>query len=518
MNSPNDINQQRYKKLEEIRSRGIDPYPLRFDVSHSAQSILENAEELIESGKSVTVAGRIISKRGHGKSGFSHLLDRTNRIQIYVRLDRIDSEIFELYDQLIEVGDFLGIKGTVFKTRTGEITVAVDELQLLSKSLRALPEKWHGLRDVETRYRQRYVDLIINPEVKDVFLKRSRLIRSIQRFMDGEGFVEVETPILQPLYGGALARPFKTHHQALDMPLFMRIADELYLKRLIVGGMERVYEIGHDFRNEGIDRTHNPEFTMLEFYIAYVDYQYIMGLVEHLFVNVFKEVAGTLQHTYQGQPIDLTPPWPRVSMLDAIREYADVDVADMSTENLMKVCQDRSLDVNVEMGRGKMIDELFECYVQERLVNPTFITDYPVEISPLAKRRRDNPDITERFELFICGSEFANAFSELNDPIDQRRRFEQQAELQARGDGEAHCMDEDFLRAMEYGMPPTGGCGIGIDRLAMLITDSANIKDVLLFPQMRAESFDNESGVLDDPDMSGLEANDNTDETAEPED
>ncbi len=490
VNSPNDFNRQRHDKLDEIRARGIDPYPVRYDVSHPAQSILEHAEDLIESAEPVTVAGRIVSKRGHGKSGFAHLLDRTGRIQIYVRLDRIGSAEFEIYDELIEVGDYLGVRGAVFRTRTGEITVMADELKLLSKSLRALPEKWHGLRDIETRYRQRYVDLIINPGVKEVFLKRSRLIRSIQRFMDGEGFVEVETPILQPLYGGALARPFRTHHQALDMPLFMRIADELYLKRLIVGGMERVYEIGHDFRNEGIDRTHNPEFTMLEFYIAYVDYRFIMDLVERLFVSVFQDVAGTLDHAYQGQSIDMTPPWPRISMLDAIREYAEIDVSGKTAQELARVCLDRGLEVNVELGRGKMIDELFERFVQDRLVNPTFITDYPVEISPLAKRHRENPELTERFELFICGSEFANAFSELNDPLDQRRRFEEQAEMQRKGDGEAHAMDEDFLRAMEYGMPPTGGCGIGIDRLAMLVTDSANIKDVLLFPHMRRESPD----------------------------
>ena len=499
MNSPNDFNRQRHDKLDEIRARGIDPYPVRYDVSHPAQSIIEQAEDLIESAEPVTVAGRIVSKRGHGKSGFAHLLDRTGRIQIYVRLDRVDSGEYEIYDELIEVGDFLGVRGAVFRTRTGEITVMADELKLLSKSLRALPEKWHGLRDIETRYRQRYVDLIINPGVKEVFLKRSRLIRSIQQFMDGEGFVEVETPILQPLYGGALARPFKTHHQALDMPLFMRIADELYLKRLIVGGMERVYEIGHDFRNEGIDRTHNPEFTMLEFYIAYVDYRYIMDLVERLFVRVFQEVNGTLDHAYQGQPIDMTPPWPRLSMLDAIREYAEIDVSDMTAGELAQVCGDRGLEVNVELGRGKMIDEIFERFVQDRLVNPTFITDYPVEISPLAKRHRENPELTERFELFICGSEFANAFSELNDPLDQRRRFEEQVEMQRRGDGEAHAMDEDFLRAMEYGMPPTGGCGVGIDRLAMLITDSTNIKDVLLFPHLRRESLDGEPAGPGEP-------------------
>ncbi|MDE2848737.1 MAG: lysine--tRNA ligase [Gemmatimonadota bacterium] len=510
MNSPIEFNRQRYSKLEEIRARGIDPYPVRYDVTHPAQSILDQVETLIESTELVAVAGRITSKRGHGKSGFAHLLDRTGRIQIYVRIDRVGPEAYEVYDQLIEVGDYLGVKGAVFTTRTGETTVMADELTLLSKSLRALPEKWHGLRDIETRYRQRYVDLIINPGVKEVFLKRSRLIRSIQRFMDGEGFIEVETPILQPLYGGALARPFKTHHQALDMPLFMRIADELYLKRLIVGGMERVYEIGHDFRNEGIDRTHNPEFTMLEFYIAYVDYQYIMDLVERLFVSVFEEVNGTLEHAYQDQPIDLTPPWPRIPMLEAIRTHSGIDVAGLATGELAAVCGERGLDVDAELGRGRMIDGLFEHFVQDRLVNPTFITDYPVEISPLAKRRGDDPDLTERFELFICGSEFANAFTELNDPVDQRRRFEEQVEMRRKGDGEAHAMDEDFLRAMEYGMPPTGGCGIGIDRLAMLVTDSANIKDVLLFPHMRREASGEES---DGPDGAEVDGEDGTGET-----
>ena len=511
MNRPIEFNRQRYSKLEEIRARGIDPYPVRYDVTHPAQSILDQAEALIESAEPVAAAGRITSKRGHGKSGFAHLLDRTGRIQIYVRLDRVGPEAYEVYDQLIEVGDYLGVKGAVFTTRTGETTVMADELTLLSKSLRALPEKWHGLRDIETRYRQRYVDLIINPGVKEVFLKRSRLIRSIQRFMDGEGFIEVETPILQPLYGGALARPFKTHHQALDMPLFMRIADELYLKRLIVGGMERVYEIGHDFRNEGIDRTHNPEFTMLEFYIAYVDYQYIMDLVERLFVAVFEEVNGTLEHAYQDQPIDLTPPWPRIPMLEAIRTHSGIDVAGLATGELAAVCGERGLDVDPELGRGRMIDGLFEHFVQDRLVNPTFITDYPVEISPLAKRRGDDPDLTERFELFICGSEFANAFTELNDPVDQRRRFEEQVEMQRKGDGEAHAMDEDFLRAMEYGMPPTGGCGIGIDRLAMLVTDSANIKDVLLFPHLRREAFEDEPGGPDGAEDDGEDGPDEAD-------
>jgi lysyl-tRNA synthetase, class II len=489
VNHPNNTIQQRINKLDEIRDLGINPYPYRFDVSHEAQTILDQADELIEEGTIVTVAGRILSKRGHGKSGFGHISDRTGRIQVYVRLEKVGEEAYETYSRLIEVGDYIGVKGIVFRTRTEEITVIVQAYVLLSKAIRPLPEKWHGLRDKEIRYRQRYVDLIINPDVKEVFLKRSRIIRTIQRFMDGEAFIEVETPILQPLYGGALARPFTSHHHALDMPLYMRIADELYLKRLIVGGIERVYEIGHDFRNEGIDRTHNPEFTMLEFYMAYADYTDIMDLVENLCVSVFEEINGSLAHTYQGDSIDMTPPWPRLPMLEAIKKYANIDVAGKSAEELSVICQDREIEIDVQFGRGKIIDELFETFVQPELKNPTFITDYPVEISPLAKRHRDNPDLTERFELFICGNEYANAFSELNDPIDQRHRFEQQVEMHQKGDGEAHIMDEDYLRAMEYGMPPTGGCGIGIDRLVMLVTDAPSIKDVLLFPHLRPENI-----------------------------
>lgn len=488
MNHPNEIIQQRLNKLDEIRADGVNPYPCKFEISHPAADILEQADSLIESAEEVTVAGRLLSKRGHGKSGFAHLSDRTGRIQIYVRLNKVGEASYDAYSRLVEVGDFIGVKGVVFRTRTEEITVMVDEWTFLSKAIRPLPEKWHGLKDVEIRYRQRYVDLIINPDVKEVFKKRSRVIRTIQQFMDDADFIEVETPILQPIYGGALARPFTTHHHALDMKLYMRIADELYLKRLIVGGMERVYEIGHDFRNEGIDKTHNPEFTMLEFYMAYADYIDVMDLVENLFVKVFQEINGTLEHTYQGVEVDMTPPWPRLPMLEAIKTYADIDVSGKSLDDLVEICRSKDIDINPTLGRGKIIEELFAVYVEPNLTNPTFITEYPVEISPLAKRKNDNPDLTERFELFICGHEYANAFSELNDPIDQRARFEQQVEMQRQGDGEAHGMDEDYLRAMEYGMPPTGGCGIGIDRLVMLVTDSANIKDVLLFPILRPEA------------------------------
>ncbi|MBM3262761.1 MAG: lysine--tRNA ligase [candidate division Zixibacteria bacterium] len=487
VNIVNDLQENRRQKLEELRSRGINPYPYRFDVTHPAQTILDEAETLIASETPVSVAGRILSKRGHGKSGFAHIMDRTDRIQIYVQIDRVGETEYDVYTRLIEVGDYIGVTGRVFRTRTGETTVMVDRLTLLSKALRPLPEKWHGLRDIEIRYRQRYVDLIITPGVRELFTMRFRMIRAIQRFMDGEGFIEVETPVLQPLYGGALARPFTTHHNALDMPLYLRISDELYLKRLIVGGIERVYEIGHDFRNEGIDRTHNPEFTMLEFYQAYADYTDMMNLTEQLIVSVVETVKGRLSLTYQGQAVDLSPPWRRLSMLDAITQYAGVNVAARSDEELRADCLRLEVETRPSDGRGKMINALFETCVQPHLVNPTFITDYPVEVSPLAKRHRLHPELTERFECFICGNEYVNAFSELNDPIDQRERFAYQAQLQRMGDGEAHTTDEDYLRAMEYGMPPTGGVGIGIDRLMMLVTDSASIRDVLLFPHMRPE-------------------------------
>ncbi|MBI4550916.1 MAG: lysine--tRNA ligase [Candidatus Latescibacteria bacterium] len=499
MFSPNEVIAQRHHKLQEVRSRGYDPYPYRFEVTHTAQDILDKAETLIQAGQPVSVAGRLVAKRDHGKASFAHLMDRTGRIQLYLRVDEVGEAVYDLYYRLLDVGDFVGVNGTVFRTRTNEVTVKATALTLLAKSLRPLPEKWHGLKDVETRYRQRYVDLIMNPRVREVFVVRSRLIRAIQRFLDDRGFLEVETPILQPLYGGALARPFRTHHNALDMPLYLRIADELYLKRLVVGGFERVYEIGRDFRNEGIDRAHNPEFTQLEFYQAYADYMDIMRTVEELVSTVVQEVTGSTTITFQGKTADLTPPWRRVSMLDAITEYAGVDVAGKSHEELAAVCQALHVEVDPSRGRGRLIEGLFETCVQPHLIDPTFVTDYPVEISPLAKRHRNNPELTERFEGFICGSECCNAFSELNDPIDQRERFQQQVEQHRLGDEEAHVLDEDFLRAMEYGMPPTGGCGIGIDRLTMLVTDSPSIKDVLLFPHMRSES----GGGEDEPEETG---------------
>jgi len=488
LNSPNEVVNHRIQKLEEIRELGIDPYPYTFDVSHPAQAILDQSETLIESGMPVTVAGRLMAKRGHGKAGFAHILDRTGRIQLYIRKDRLGDESYDLYSRILDVGDFIGVSGTVFRTRTEEVTVAVESLTLLSKSIRPLPEKWHGLQDVETRYRQRYVDLIMNPDVREIFLIRSRLIRAIQKFMDGQDFIEVETPILQPVYGGALARPFTTHHNTLDSTFYLRIADELYLKRLIVGGIERVYEIGRDFRNEGMDSTHNPEFTMLEFYQAYADYNDMMWLTENLVSSAVAEATGSPIITFEGNQIDLSPPWRRVSMNDAIQDNTDVDPSALSDSELRDACGKLDIHIEEDASRGKIINEIFETCVESKLIHPTFIMDYPVEISPLAKKHRSVPGVVERFEAFICGNECANAFSELNDPIDQRKRFEYQALLNAQGDEEAHVLDEDYIRAMEYGMPPTGGVGIGIDRLMMYITNSPSIKDVILFPPMRLEA------------------------------
>ncbi len=488
MNSTNEVVNHRIQKLEEIRELGIDPYPYTFDVSHPAQAILDQSETLIETGMPVTVAGRLMAKRGHGKAGFAHILDRTGRIQLYIRKDRLGDESYDLYSRILDVGDFIGVSGTVFRTRTEEVTVAVESLTLLSKSIRPLPEKWHGLQDVETRYRQRYVDLIMNPDVREIFLIRSRLIRAIQKFMDGEDFIEVETPILQPVYGGALARPFTTHHNTLDSTFYLRIADELYLKRLIVGGIERVYEIGRDFRNEGMDSTHNPEFTMLEFYQAYADYNDMMRLTENLISSAVTEATGSPIITFEGNQVDLSPPWRRISMNDAIQNNTDIDPSALSDSELRDAGGKLDVHIEEDASRGKIINEIFETCVESKLIHPTFIMDYPVEISPLAKKHRSAPGVVERFEAFICGNECANAFSELNDPVDQRKRFEYQASLNAQGDEEAHVLDEDYIRAMEYGMPPTGGVGIGIDRLMMYITNSASIKDVILFPPMRPEA------------------------------
>lgn len=478
---------QREKTLAELEERGAVPYAYRFSPTHLSTDILSNAEEYVEKGTKVTIAGRIVSLREHGKATFAHLLDSQGRIQLYLRRNRLGDDQFGLF-KLLDIGDFVGIDGKVFRTRTGEVTVELDSFVLLAKSLRPLPEKWHGLRDLEIRSRQRYADLIVNEPVKAAFTRRSEMIRLIRSFLEGRGFIEVETPVLQPRYGGAFARPFLTHHEALDMPLYLRVADELYMKRLIIGGYDKVYEIGKDFRNEGIDRFHNPEFTQLEAYQAYADYHDMMGLVEELFARVARELLGTTAITYQGQEVDLRPPWHRISFLDALADGLGQEVGEADAGLLRGLALDRGLDAGDLDDRAKLLDTLFSDVVEPGLVGPCFVIDYPMEMCPLAKRARHDPRVAERFEPFVCGIELGNAFSELNDPREQRRRLEEQARLREAGNIEAEGLDEDFLRAMEYGMPPTGGLGLGIDRMAMLFTDTHSIRDVIFFPQMRPEA------------------------------
>lgn len=496
MEDYNQLMQIRREKLQKIREMGFNPYPYEFAQTHKSNDIKENFEVLEE--KEVSIAGRMMSVRLMGKAAFCHIQDEQGRIQAYVRKNEVGDEVFELF-KILDIGDHVGIKGLVFKTRTGEISVFAKELTLLSKSLRPLPivkEKeedgqkvvYDQFADKEMRYRQRYVDLVVNPEVKDVFVKRSRIISAIREFLDNNDFLEVETPILQPIYGGAAARPFVTHHNALDIKLYLRIADELYLKRLIAGGFDRVYEISKDFRNEGMDRFHNPEFTMLELYVAYKDYKWMMDFVEQLFGHVAQKVLGTTKLQFGEYEIDLQAPWRRLTMYDAIKEYTGVDISGMDEQALRATADDLHIELSPEMGAGKIIDEIFGELVEPKLIQPTFIMDYPLEMSPLAKKHRENPRIVERFEPIIGGKEVANAFSELNDPIDQKERFEDQLKLKARGDLEAQEMDEDYIRALEIGMPPTAGLGIGIDRLIMLFTGQSSIRDVILFPQMRPES------------------------------
>ncbi len=498
----------RRQKLESLRERGIEPFAYRFDRTHPSSRALagfENAEaegRLDDEGRGerVRVAGRIVSWRGHGRSAFAHLEDGYGRIQLYFRLNVLGQERFEDLE-LLDLGDWLGLEGPVFRTRTGEVTVLVESWTLLSKSLRPLPRGKEevdaetgervvhsGFADVQSRYRQRYADLAVNPEVREVFRVRARVVRSLRDFLDDRDYLEVETPILQPLYGGAAARPFTTHHNALDMKLYLRIADELYLKRLIVGGMERVYEVGKDFRNEGIDRSHNPEFTMLEFYEAFADYRDMMTLVEQMLERAAREATGSPVVTYQGTEIDFSPPFRRVSFVEALNQALGRDLHEMTDEELRDRAREEGVEERLEgMGRGRLMDKLFGALVEEELVDPTFVVDYPVELSPLAKPHREDARLTERFELFVAGRELANAFSELNDPLDQRARFLGQVQLREAGDDETHPVDEDYLRAMEYGMPPAGGVGIGVDRLVMLLADQPSIRDVILFPTLRPE-------------------------------
>jgi len=489
----------RLAKLESLRDRGVEPFGYGYDVTHSAQDALALLPDGVEESASVRVAGRVVALRDMGKSTFAHLADRSGRIQIYLRLTVLGEDQYRLLD-LIDIGDWLGVEGPLFRTRTGEATIRVDRYELLSKSIRPLPfgkeevdpetgerRVYSGLADREARYRQRYVDLAISPEVREVFAVRARVISGIRRFLDERGFLEVETPILQPIYGGASARPFVTHHNALDMPLYLRIADELYLKRLIVGGMERVYEISKNFRNEGMGRFHNPEFTMLEFYAAYLDYEDVMKLTEQLLLDVAMGACGSSRVQYGSNVIEFAAPFARLTMYESLRDVGQVDVEALSDADLRERVRRLGVDGVEQMGRGKLIDELFGALVEPKLIQPTFITDYPREMSPLAKPKRGAPELTERFELICAGKEIINAYSELNDPLDQRERLEAQARLGEAGDQEAQVVDEDYIRALEYGMPPTGGLGMGIDRLVMLLTDQSSIRDVILFPTMRPE-------------------------------
>ena len=486
----NDQLQVRREKLSELREKGLDPFGKRFERSHLAAEILEKygeleKEELDNQNISVTIAGRVMTKRGKGKAGFAHIQDLSGQIQIYVRQDAVGEEQYEIFN-LIDLGDIVGIKGQVFKTKVGELSIKASSFEILSKSLRPLPDKFHGLKDVEQRYRQRYLDLIMSEESKQTFITRSQIIRSIRNYLDHNGYLEVETPMMHAIAGGAAARPFVTHHNTLDMTLYMRIAIELHLKRLIVGGLEKVYEIGRVFRNEGVSTRHNPEFTMIELYEAYADYQDIMELTENLVAHVAQEVLGTTTVQYGEYEIDLKPQWKRLHMVDAIKEYTGVDFWNVtSTEEAKQLAKENGIAYKETMEYGHIVNEFFEQKVEEKLIQPTFIFGHPVEISPLAKKNPDDPRFTDRFELFIVAREHANAFTELNDPIDQRERFEAQLVEREQGNDEAHEMDEDFVEALEYGMPPTGGLGIGIDRLVMLLTNSASIRDVLLFPQMR---------------------------------
>ncbi len=477
---------QRRAKLAQWRELGLEPYAYRYDVTHRAAELLARGDAVTaEFGERVRIAGRLMTMRGHGKAGFAHVLDETGRIQVYFKSDVLGDQ-FQRYE-LLDVGDWVGIEGSLFRTRTGEITVRAEQVELLAKSIRPLPEKWHGLKDPETRFRQRYADLFVNLDVREVFRRRASVITGIRAFLDGHGYLEVETPVLQPLYGGAFARPFVTKHNALDVDLYLRISNELYLKRLIVGGLDRVYEFSRNFRNEGMDRSHNPEFTMLEYYQAFADVHDMMELTESLVTEALAKACGTLRVPYGDRTLNFERPWKRVSMLDAVSEKVGESVHDLDEAKLRRLCAARGLHARSGTGAGGLLDELFSELVQPELQDATFLVDFPLEISPLARRSRTTPGVVERFELFAAGMELANAFSEQNDADAQRAAFEFQTAQRERGDEEAQVLDEDYLRALEYGMPPTGGVGIGIDRLVMLATNQRSIRDVILFPQLRPE-------------------------------
>ncbi len=483
--------------MDKLIDMGINPYAYSFDRTHFADDTIKEFEKTGDETAEVSLAGRLMAIRRMGKAAFVHLMDSTGRIQIYIKKDIVGEEAYSMF-KLTDLGDFVGIKGRLFRTRTGEITVQAQHVEMLAKTLRPLPivkEKLEGdeklvydaFADKETRYRQRYIDLVVNPEVKQIFLKRSHIISAMRRYLEGRGYIEVETPVLQPVYGGALARPFVTHHNTLDMSLYLRIADELYLKRLVVGGFDGVFEIAKDFRNEGMDKDHNPEFTMMELYVAFEDYTFMMDLVEQMTSNLCQEVMGSMLLPFGDDMLDFTPPWPRKPYLKAIEEATKYDLSGKSEDEVRAIARSLKLNVDDVKGLGNLLDQIFSEFVEPTLIQPTFITDFPIELSPLAKKHRKHAGLTERFEGFVARMELCNSFSELNDPVDQRERFENQAKLKAQGDEEAMVVDEDYLRSMEYGMPPTAGLGMGIDRLSMILTNSQSIRDVILFPQMRPE-------------------------------
>ncbi len=475
----------RIEKLKELKKLGINPYPYRFVRTHMISEIREKEEESLMLD-AVAISGRIKAKRGHGKTVFADIEDGSGKLQIYFRKDTLDESLFEIV-RLIDIGDLIGVQGEIFKTNAGELTLLVKGFEFLSKSLFPLPEKWHGLKDKETRYRKRFLDIIMNRDVKEIFVIRSKIIKRMREILDSKGFIEVETPVLQPLYGGAFAQPFKTHYNVLDRDYYLRISDELYLKRLIIGGIEKVYEICKDFRNEGIDKLHNPEFTMIEIYEAYADYIDMMELTEEIVTGVSKVVLGGNRFNYQGNEIDLTRPWKRLGFYEGIESVTGEDISKLSKDMVYAFAKEHGIDINENASRGKILDEIFSELVQPGLIQPTFVIDYPLEISPLAKKHRDNPELVERFEPIIAGIEIGNAFSELNDPFDQRERFNQQKKLKEVGEEEIQELDEDFLTAMEHGMPPTGGLGMGVDRLVMLLTDAPSIREVIIFPQLKTK-------------------------------
>jgi lysyl-tRNA synthetase class 2 len=487
MEQLSDLERQRRIKLEKIRERGVDPYPPRVQRTHTAAEAVREFETGEPEGE-ISLVGRLRSIRVMGRSTFAHIEDGGGRIQIYLRQDTLGEGAYEFFKRDFDIGDFIGVTGDLFRTRTGETTLQVKDFKMLAKSLHPLPEKWHGLKDVETRYRQRYLDLIANQEVREIFVIRARIVSALRRFLDERGFLEVETPVLQPIYGGAAARPFVTYHSVLDQDLYLRISDELYLKRLIIGGYERVYEIGKDFRNEGVSHKHNPEFTQLEFYQAYADYNDVMEIAEEMVSYAAQEVLGTTCITYQGNEIDLAPPWQRRSLRQAIKEESGIDYEDHAdVQSLYQAIRAVGGDVEPKASKGKLIDALLSNYVEPKLIQPTFLIDYPLELSPLAKQKPGHLDTVERFEGFVAGMEICNAYSELNDPLDQEERFRAHGRAYEAGDEEAHRMDQDWLTALSYGMPPTGGFGMGIDRLTMLLTDQVSIREVILFPHLRTK-------------------------------